>query len=224
MQRLSASRRAFLQRATSNYHASLPGSPAAELLEARGLAGPEVGPYRLGYVADPLSGHEAYRGRLAIPYLRRFRDEWSVVTMRFRCSRIGCPCEDHAKYLSTPGDDIWIYNTPVLLKETPTIGITEGELDAVSASISGVPSVGIPGATSWQPYFAGLFAGYDTVHILADGDSAGMQFATTVARDLGNSKIIQSADGQDVNSEMVRNGREYVLQKVRGLPAEQGAQ
>jgi DNA primase len=214
MQRLSASRRAFLQAATSSYHASLPGSPAAGLLEARGLLNTDVSPFRLGFVAEPLSGHEMYRGRLAIPYLRRFRDEWSVVSMRFRCVHIG-KCECNAKYLSTPGDDIWIYNTPMLLKETATIAITEGELDAVSATISGVPAVGIPGAEAWQPYFAGLFAGYDTVHVLADGDNAGMRFATTVARDLSNAKIIQAADGEDTNSEMVSHGREYIMSRVR---------
>lgn len=218
MPKLSASRRQFLQSATSSYHQSLRGSPAEELLESRGLTGPDVDLFRLGYVADPLSGHEQYRGRMAIPYLRQCGDgpqDWHVVTMRFRCSRIGCRCEDHAKYLSVAGDDVWMYNTPVLLRETETIGITEGELDAISATISGVPSVGLPGAESWQSYMAALFIGYESTFILADGDNAGMKFATAVAKNVDNAKIIQSADGQDVNSEMVTRGRDFILGKVR---------
>lgn len=214
MPKLSASRRAFLQEATSNYHASMPNSPAAELLEARGLA-EDVGPFRLGYVAEPLPGHEMYRGRLAIPYLRNGPTGWSVVSIRFRCSKLRCKCPDHAKYLSVAGDEPWIYNTPVMLRDTQSIAICEGELDAISATISGVAAVGIPGVETWEPYFRDLFLGYETVFVLADGDSAGMKFATTVAKSLPNSKIVPCADGEDVNSEMIAKGRDYILRKVR---------
>lgn len=214
MPKLSASRRAFLREATSRYHASLPNSPAAELLEARGLLNRDTEPYRLGFVSDPLSGHEMYRGRLAIPYLRNGPSGMSVISMRFRCTHIGkCGCT--AKYLSAPGDETWIYNTPAILYDTDDIAICEGELDALSASISGVPAVGIPGVEAWKPYFRNLFLGYETVYVLADGDEPGMKLANTIAKALPNSKIVPCADGMDVNSEMIANGREYILRKVR---------
>lgn len=214
MPTLSASRKEFLLKAANRYRENLSGSPAAALLEERGLLGEEVNPYGLGYVAEPLPGHEMYRGRLAIPYLRKSPSGWSVVTIRFRCARPRCPCEDHPKYLSTTGDDVWIYNTPVLLEETDVVAICEGELDAISANISGVPAVGIPGAENWKPYFASLFVGFDTVFVLSDGDAAGQKFAQTVAKTLPNSKIIPCSDGADVNSEMMSKGREFIRRKV----------
>lgn len=215
MAKLSASRRIFLQRAASSYHESIKDSPAAELLADRGLYVPETKSFGLGYVADPLSGHEPYRGRLAIPYYRDGPNGPFVVSMRFRCSVKGCRCPDHPKYLSTPGDDVWLFNTPVLLEDTASVAICEGELDAISASVCGVPAVGLPGAESWQPYFASLFAGYESVFILADGDAAGKKFANTVAKTLTNSKIIPCGDGDDVNSEMIKFGREHIAKKVR---------
>jgi 5S rRNA maturation endonuclease (ribonuclease M5) len=215
MPKHSASRRKFLLEAASRYHRSMPNSPAAELLERRGLYVRGVEPFRLGYVAEPLSGHEMYRGRLAIPYLRDGPTGEFVVSIRFRCCQSGCLCPDHPKYLSLPGDEPWIYNTPELLRDTESIAICEGELDTISASSSGVPAIGIPGVETWQPYFRDLFLGYETVFLLADGDPAGMKFANTVAKALPNSKIVPCAEGQDVNSEMVAHGRQYILRKVR---------
>lgn len=214
MQKLSASRKEFLLRAANRYRESLEGSPAAELLAARHLAGPEVQPYGLGFVADPLPGHEQYRGRLAIPYRRWSPDGWSVVTIRFRCAHLGCTCPDHAKYLSTPGDDTWIYNTPVLLEDPDSVAVCEGELDAISANLCGIPAVGLPGAESWQDYFTHLFVGFETVYVLTDGDVAGAKFGRTLAKALPNAKIIPCAENQDVNSEMVHNGREFIRRKV----------
>lgn len=212
MPKLSAGQRTFLQRATSNYHATLPGSPAAELLEARGLTeGSE--PFRIGYVAEPLPGHEAYRGMLAIPYLRRSASGWSVVSMRFRC------LEDHehrghGKYMSLPGDTPRLYNTPVLLADHDSVAVCEGELDALSASVSGAPAVGVAGVQSWKPHWRLPFLGYRTVWILADGDEPGAEFAQRLAKELPNAVIRPSTPGADVNSELVAHGREFIRRKA----------
>lgn len=212
MPKLSEGQRKSLRDATSRYHRALPGSPAAELLEARGLIdGTE--PYRLGYVADPLPGHESYKGMLAIPYLRRSPSGWSVVSMRFRC------VEDHehlghGKYMSLPGDTPRLFNTPVLLADHDSIAICEGEIDAISASVSGVPAVGVSGVEAWKPHWRLPFLGYAEVWILADGDEPGMKFARSLAKELPNAVIRPSGPGQDVNSELVAFGREHIRRKA----------
>jgi len=108
-----------------------------------------------------------------------------------------------------------MYNTLALLQDTATVAITEGELDAITASISGIPAVGIPGATSWQSYFREPFLGYQTVYILADGDDPGMKFAETVAKTLPNSKIIPMPDKTDVNSLVVQHGPKALLERIK---------
>lgn len=216
MQRLSESQRSFLREATSRYHKSLPGSVADEYLESRGLfhSNDRVPKFRLGYVEDPLPGHELYRGKLALPYLRWSQEHgWSVVSIRFRCiedhDHIG-----HGKYLTQAGDRPRLYNTLALLEQSPEIAITEGEIDAVTAQLCGVPTVGVPGAQAWQKHFREPFLGYRSVYVLADGDDPGMQFANTVAKTIPGARVIPSPPGEDVNSLVVKRGKEALLERL----------
>ncbi|AGK87531.1 DNA primase [Mycobacterium phage HINdeR] len=215
MQRLSESQKDFLREATSRYHASLPGSPAEEYLGTRGLtseaARPKVDRFRLGYVADPLPGHEMFRGMLAIPYLRWSQEHgWCVVSIRYR--RLD---NEKPKYMTAPGDQTWLYNTIALIKEAPEVAITEGEIDAITSQVCGIPSVGVPGANNWKPYMRELFLGYQTVYILADGDDAGALFANTVAKSLPNSRVIPMPPGEDVNSLVIGRGKQALLERMR---------
>src|SRR5690606_13663290 len=111
--RLSNTQRDFLREAAQKYHASLDGSPAAEHLEKRGMMGaarPKVDEFLLGYVDDPLPGHESYKGMLAIPYIRpTFDGELLVATIRFRCL-LDHEHEFHGKYNTMPGDRRRMYN------------------------------------------------------------------------------------------------------------------
>ena len=200
MQRLSESQKRFLREATERYHKSLPESPAAAYLESRGLGYPsikdEMDKFLLGYVADPLPGHEMFQGMLCIPYLRWSREHgWAVVSIRFRRLDDGKP-----KYLTQAGDRPRLYNTLALIKQSPIVAITEGEIDAMTAQVCGIPTVGVPGATAWQPYFREPFLGYREVFILADGDEPGMQFANGIATTLPNAKVVPCPPGEDVNS------------------------
>lgn len=215
MQRLSESQRQYLQEATSRYHASLIGSEADEYLRGRGLwpTNEKVARFRLGFVEDPLRGHEIYRGRLAIPYLRRSQgNEWSVVSVRFRRLDGGTP-----KYMTVAGDRPRLYNTTALLERSPIAAITEGEIDAITAYMCGIPTVGVPGAEAWKPHFREPFLGYREVLILADGDDAGMSFANTVAKTLPNAKIIPMPDGQDVNDVFVNNQKNGLKRGAQAL-------
>lgn len=227
----SAARKKSLTQAARSYHRSLAGSPAAEYLESRGLA--DADRFRLGYVEEPAEGHSAHRGKLAIPYWRWTPNAgWFVITMRFRCVSPGCEHGSHGKYMSNEGDPPRLYNAAALLKPSPWIAITEGEIDAMSATLSGVPAVGVPGVDAWKPYWREPFLGYETVYLLADNDqpkvyadcgrckgqckghNPGMDFANGLARALPNLVILPSDVGKDVNSEMVMHGREYIRRKV----------
>lgn len=219
MARLSAAQKQFLVEATSRYHESLPESPAAEYLAKRGLMGAsvakEVSRFRLGYVDEPLTGHEMYRGMLAIPYLRRDNDgQWSVVSIRFRCIREGCEHQNHGKYMSLPADRPRLYNTLALITEDDEIGMSEGELDALTASACGIPTVGVPGVEAWKDHFTEPFRGYETVYIFADGDDPGMRFATSVAKKLPNAKIVPMPKGEDVNSTVLKHGKKAFLGRL----------
>lgn len=217
MPTLSDAQKKFLEEATTRYKKSLPESEAERFLAKRGLAGEEdLQNFCLGYVADPLPGHEMFRGMLAIPYTRRSPNGgWSVVSMRFRCVESGCEHPSHGKYMSAPGDKPRMFNTLALQTSDDVIAICEGELDAITAKICGVPAVGIAGVEAWLPHFREPFRGYETVYILADGDEPGLRFANKLAKVLPNARILPSQHGEDVNSEMLQYGKGALLDKIR---------
>lgn len=216
MERLSESQRKFLREATSRYHQSLPGSPADDYLTGRKLyhTNDSVPKFRLGYVADPLPGHEMFRGFLAIPYLRKSQgNDWAVVSIRFRCIE-DHEHRSHGKYMTAAGDRPRLFNTLALLQDSSRAAITEGEIDAITAQLCDIPTVGVPGAQAWAKHFREPFLGYREVLILADGDEAGMEFANTVAKTLPNAKIIPCPPGQDINSLVCSEGRDAVLKRI----------
>lgn len=152
---------------------------------------------------------------LAIPYLRQLPGgRLTVVSIRFRCAVADCTHQGHGKYMTSPGDRPRLYNTPDLLVPSPRAAITEGEFDAAVASAAGIPAVGVPGSTSWQPWFREPFLGYEVVYILADGDDPGRKFASTVARQLPNAKVIQYPPGHDTNSFVQEYGPEALLERI----------
>lgn len=208
MQRLGESQRAYLMTAANRYRLSLPGSPAEEYLASRGVL--SATQFGLGFVADPLPGHEMYRGCLSIPYMRwsQWRG-WSVAALRYRRLDGGNP-----KYLSMPGEKNRIFNTVALTNYSKDMAICEGEIDTITANLAGVPAVGLGGAQTWRPHFRELFLGYRNVNILADGDDAGMDFAKQVAKTLPNARIIPMPDGQDVNSLVMTQGKSALLERI----------
>lgn len=113
------------------------------------------------------------------------------------------------------GDRPRMFHTLPLQQDLPFVAITEGEIDAITANLVGIPAVGIPGATSWQPHFREPFLGYRTVYILADGDAPGMKFAEAIAKTLPNSKIIPMPEKQDVNSVYLSDGPQFLKDKIK---------
>ncbi len=140
--------------------------------------------------------------------------------MNFRCIVPDCrDCKDkdnerHRKYLKPPGIPGRLFNAVALADEDDEIGIAEGELDAVTATAAGIPTVGVSGAENWKPHFAEPFAGYAAVYIFADGDGPGLKFARDVAKKLPNARIVPMPDGEDVNSVVLRDGAKAFMERI----------
>lgn len=148
---------------------------------------------------------------LAIPYLRKHPEHgWFVVSIKFRRLGPGDP-----KYLFTSGEAAWLYNTPALIGHSPIVAITEGEIDAITAQLCGIPAVGVPGVQHWKPYYRELFLGYRDVYLLADGDEPGIEFAEKLKRQLPNAKIIQMGSGYDVNKLVIEKGPAALTNKLK---------
>lgn len=206
MEKLSIQRRESLKNQTARYHQNLVDSPAQDYLAERGLLGvndEKLKQLRLGYVPSEVN---VYGGMLSIPYLRRHpRHGWGCVSMRYRNLN-----GDKPKYLTEPGDRPRIYNTVALTASSPVVGIAEGEMDAISATLAGLPTVGIPGVNSWEPYWSAMFLGYERVFIFTDGDEPGRNFGKRLAGQLPNASVVHLPDGEDVNSVLVNSGAEGV--------------
>ncbi|MFF6988341.1 toprim domain-containing protein [Streptomyces sp. NPDC010273] len=200
LQTLSAAQRTFFEQAASRYQADLSADTAAQdYLRTRGLL-PAVATFRLGVVRNPLVGHEQYAGRLAIPYLTPA----GVVNLRFRCIERH-DCDGHPKYLSQPDAGTNLFNVLDLKKDSPHIVVTEGELDAMSWSLAGVPAVGSPGVDAWQKHWRRCLEDHEVVYGAGDGDKAGTKFNSFLAREV-KARALRLPLGEDSNSLFVKGG------------------
>ena len=158
-------------------------------------------------VEDPLPGHEPYKGRLAIPYITPS----GVVDIRFRA--LG---NDDPKYMGLVGAKTTMFNTQACFVADKYICVTEGEFDCIMMSSKTThPTVGIPGANNWKPHYAKILDDFDIVIVLADGDAAGLEFGKKISRELGNVNIISMPEGEDVNSMMIKQGSNWVDERIR---------
>lgn len=203
--KLSKSSRLQLETAAAKYHEAV--DRAVPYLQHRGLDRVTVDGFRLGYVADPLPGDADYKGRLAIPYITA---DGSVVDIRFRS--VGA--DNGPKYLSRPSAQVRLFNVKAFLEAGDTIYITEGEIDTITLTQMGLPSVGVPGASNWQRHWALLFNDFDHVNVVCDGDQAGRDFGRKVAAEVEGSTILHLPDGQDVNQMFTEQGDQAVREAV----------
>lgn len=200
-----------LESITSTYKKALAGSPAEEYLASRSLSEESIHKFALGYVAEPAVGHERFEGMLAIPYLRRGPlGSWKVVGMRFRA----LDPDVKPKYNQPSEQKISTFNPQAVLTTEGAVGICEGEIDAISACQVGLPTVGIPGAQAWKPWWAALFEPVSRVIILADGDEPGLEFAAKVKADIPQAVILPHNERQDTNSVLVNEGEEALAELI----------
>ena len=161
---------------------------------------------RLGVVSEPEVGHEAFIGRLSIPYITKT----GVVDLRFRSLN---PAVE-PKYMGMTGAETKMYNVLDIDRAGDWIGVCEGELDTITLSgCVGIPCVGVPGANSWKKHYTRLLADFERVFVFADGDQPGKEFATSLARELPVT-VVQFPEGEDVNSAYVKYGAGYIREKA----------
>lgn len=203
--RLTHSQRELLEKAVSHYQASI--GQAEEYLAGRGLTLVDAATVRLGLVEEPLTGHEQFVGRLAIPYITPS----GVVDIRFRS--LG---PQEPKYMGMPGVQTKLYNVNALMTAENFVAVTEGEIDAITLNYKcGIPTVGVPGANSWKKHYSRLLQDFERVYVFADGDQPGADFAKKVASEVQGTTIVHMPDGHDVNSMYLNVGADYFKEKVQ---------
>jgi DNA primase len=200
----NASQKDLLDKATTKYAGSI--YQAEDYLRSRGIPLEVARLVSLGVVAEPEVGHEAFTGRLSIPYITKT----GVVDLRFRSLN---PAVE-PKYMGMTGAETKMYNVLDVERAGDFIGVCEGEIDTLTISrCVGIPCIGVPGANSWKKHYTRLLADFERVFVFADGDQPGTEFARSLARELPVT-IIQLPDGQDVNSMYVQEGAGYFHQKM----------
>lgn len=208
--KLSDSQKELLGLATHKYAENI--SQAEDYLKSRGIPLEVARLARLGVVTEPEPGHEAFIGRLSIPYITKT----GVVDIRFRALN---PAVE-PKYMGMAGTDTKLYNVLDIERAGDWIGICEGELDTLTMSrMVGIPCVGVPGANSWKKHYTRLLADFERVFVFADGDQPGKEFANSLSRELPCT-IITFGDGEDVNSTYTKYGAEAVRAKIGVTEAE----
>ena len=167
--------------------------------------------FHLGVVAEPLPGHEQFKGRLSIPYITPS----GVVDIRFRGMH-----DEEPKYMGMPGAKTTMFNTSAVFAATKYICVTEGEFDCIVMSVkTGHPTVGVPGANNLKPHYSKILDDFDMVIILADGDTAGAEFGKKITRELPNANVINMPEGEDVNSAFIKLGKEWIDERIRNCIA-----
>jgi len=200
----SALQKDLLGRATEKYAANI--YQAQAYLESRGIPLEVARLAQLGVVGEPEVGHEAFVGRLSIPYITKT----GVVDLRFRSLN---PAVE-PKYMGMTGAETKMYNVLDVERAGDFIGVCEGELDTITLShCVGIFCVGVPGANSWKKHYTRLLADFERVFVFADGDQAGTEFARSLARELPVT-IVQLPEGEDVNSLFVKHGAGYIKDKA----------
>lgn len=161
--------------------------------------------YQIGYVAEPLAGDERFAGALSIPYLTPS----GPVSLKFRSlSSTG------SKYLKASGDRNRLYNAAAYFDAATTIGLSEGEMDAIAATEHlGLPTLGVPGVEGWKEGWRSLLKDFTTVLIFGDGDQPGRNFAIDMSDLIGwRARIVQCPQDEDVSSLCAKSRASELLQ------------
>lgn len=206
---LSVPQRKLLERATVQYQENL--AEAVEYLAGRGIDLEAAHSSGLGVVRDPLPGQESLTGRLSIPYLTPS----GPVNMNFRCIK-DHKCKDvgHKKYMTWGGLETNLYNVEALHYAGSAIAVAEGEIDALSSTLAGIPCVGISGATKWQDHWNNIFEDFTRVYVWQEGDDAGKKFGDKLVMEVGAIRV-PLPPSEDVNSIWVGQGKEALRARIR---------
>jgi len=220
----SSEQRAFFEQAASQYQSDLASDTHVQAyLRSRGI-GPQIAStYRLGVLRNPLLSHELFKGRLSIPYVTPH----GVVTFSFRCLQDHV-CKDTVLFVNREGKEVkckkyraplgmerTLYNVLDFKKDTDTIYICEGEIDALTLSVCGFAAIAIPGVSQWKDHFTRCFADYQQIFVVADGDEAGYRLGAFLSTEI-KARAIRPPKGEDVNSIFSKGGTDAVQRWLAG--------
>lgn len=165
--------------------------------------------YRLGFVAQPLPGDERFFGMLSIPYIT----PEGVRSIKYRNLSGG-----DVKYAQHKGQLGRPYNAQAYFDAAETIGIAEGEIDAIAATEHlKIPTLGIAGVEAWKKEWTSLLKDFTRVLLFGDGDKAGREFSAEMADMLGwRGQIVPMPDGEDVSSLAAAGWLDLVTTSIRG--------
>ena len=209
MPMLSAPQKRSLERATLQYMKHL--DEALAYLAERGIGEEVARSVGLGVVRNPIPGHEHLTGRLAIPYLT----DHGPVNMNFRCIKDHrCKEAGHQKYMTWSGLETNLYSVQSIHGADDWIAVCEGELDALTLNIIGVPAVGIAGANKWEDRWNNVFEDFTRVYVFQDGDEAGTKFGDVLVREVSALRIALPS-GEDVNSMYIKYGADSLTSRIR---------
>ncbi len=146
---------------------------------------------RLGLQTVSRKGHPAVR----IPYFDREGNEAAV---RFRLSLAG---PGPSRFRWTSGAKPLLYGL-WKLEEARTAGrvlLVEGESDAQTLWLYGLPALGIPGASCWRPEWAALLEGL-AVYAWQEPDDGGARLIRSLADSVPDLRVIAPpADRKDIS-------------------------
>lgn len=211
---LSDSEKRTLTEACERYTAAR--TPACSAyLEARGIPQEVADSFNLGTCHDPIAGHEHVDGLLSIPY----RTPTGIVGCKFRHIDETIP-----KYMGVTGQKTGMFNVVDLHADTNIIAICEGELDTIVLSgVVGIPAVGIPGVSTWKPWFPKLFEPYQKIFIFADNDvkadgsNPGLALGKKIKEEVERSVIVHLPENMDVTDVYLSEGADWFRSKVEVL-------
>lgn len=192
-----------------------------EYLSLRGISGEAAQRFRLGYVLEPLEGHDRMIGMLSIPYITPS----GISQLRFRRLDVAPSGATDgsayvgSKYTQETGSYTPLFNVRDLHRPEPHIALVEGEFDSMVMSyLVGVPAVGLGGVDQWTAngkIYRRLLEDYERVFVVMDPDEPGQTMAKAIAHDIttDTTNIILPAD---VNDTYLVQGRGAIL-KAMGL-------
>lgn len=201
-------------KAAHTYHAALAGSPGEEYLANRGLLdGAER--FLLGWVERPVPGHEdRFIHTVSVPYMTAA----GCVAMKFRRIDDSTP-----KYDQPAGQRSHLFNVAAIIEAVDSVLITEGEFDAVAATIAGFPACGVAGANNWKPWWRRVFDGIERVIIVTDNDhkedgsNPGQDLARRISDSLTNGIRVSLPAGHDVCSMIEAYGAQAFTDLVEAV-------
>lgn len=203
MQPPTTEQRLSFEQAASQFQSDLAADTGAQAyLTSRGFGPGVAATFRLGAALNPPLGFERYRGRLSIPYLTPA----GVVNFRFRClEQHNCSEAGHGKYTGLEGLETNLFNVMDTKKSADAICVCEGELDAITLSMCGIPAVAVPGATAWKKHYGRCLEDFTRVLVLGDPDDAGKGLNKKLIHDV-RAVPVRLPKGEDVNSLYVKEG------------------